>query len=84
MVLITSAVTNVLFGIVVDKLVNCVRPVSKASALFTKTTMMTIFLVINSIGVPVLIYADIFGFQPTSYVSLLTIISTDIKNFLRV
>jgi hypothetical protein len=61
-----------------------VRPASRAAGLFMKTTLLTVFLVINSIAVPVLIYADIFGFQPTSYVSLLTIISSDISNFLQV
>lgn len=82
--LITEIITNILFGIVVDKLVNCVRPESKASALFTKTLLLTIFLVINTVLVPILIYADIFGFEPTRYVSFLTLISSDIKNFLLV
>ena len=60
------------------------RPFSKTSGLYTKTAIYTIFLVFNSILIPVLIYADIFGFQPSSYVSFLTIISTDIANFLKV
>lgn len=83
-VLLTSIVTNALFGIVVNKLVICMKPYHNASALFIKTSIMTVFMVINSIFVPVLIYADIFGFLPTNYVSFLTIISTDIKNFLKV
>ena len=83
-ILITEAITNFIFGIVVDKLVNCMRPFSKASGLYMKTAIYSIFLVLNTILIPILIYADIFGFQPSSYVSFLTIISTDITNFLSV
>ena len=83
-VLITSIVTNAMFGIVVNKLVICMKPYHNASALVIKASILTVFTMINSILVPVLIYADIFGFYPTNYVSLLTIISTDIKNFLKV
>ena len=83
-ILITGAVTNVLFGMIVDSLVNCMRPASKASGLYMKTAMYTIFLVFNTVLIPVFIYADIFGFQPSSYVSFVTIISTDFANFLAV
>jgi hypothetical protein len=34
--------------------------------------------------VPLLIYADIFGFQASNYVSFITIISSDVKNFFSV
>lgn len=77
-VLITEVVTNIVFGIIVNNLVDCVRPESRAAGLFTKTLLLTIFLLINTILVPILIYADIFGFQPTQYVSFLTIISKDV------
>ena len=60
------------------------RPFSKANGLYLKTLLFTIFLCFNSILIPILIYADIFGFKATSYVSFLTIISTDITNFLAV
>jgi hypothetical protein len=50
----------------------------------TKTLIYTIFICLNSILVPVLIYADIFGFQASNYVSFLTIISSSIKDFLMV
>jgi hypothetical protein len=65
----------------VDKLVNFVRPASKSAGLLTKTTVYTIFIIFNSVFIPLLIYANIFGFQPSNYVSFITIISTDIKNF---
>ena len=76
-VIFTASLMNFLFGLIVDKLVICVRPVSQESALFAKTAIYTLFLILNSIVVPVLIYADIFGFQASSYVSFLTIISSD-------
>jgi len=83
-VIFTSSITNFIFGFIVDKLVNCVRPASKSSGMLTKTLIYTIFLVINSIFIPILIYADIFGFQPSNYVSFLTIISSGIKSFFSV
>ena len=83
-VIATSAITNFIFGLIVDKLVTCVRPISKSAGLLTKTTIYTIFLILNSVFIPVLIYADIFGFQPSNYVSFLTIISSGLKNMLSV
>jgi hypothetical protein len=80
----TSAITNFIFGLIVDKLVNCVKPISKSAGLLTKTTVYTIFLILNSIFIPVLIYADIFGFQPSNYVSFLTLISSSLKSILKV
>lgn len=79
--ILTSAITNFIFGLIVDKLINCVRPASKSSGLLYKVTIYTTFLIFNSVFIPVLIYADIFGFTPSSYVSFLTLISSDVKNF---
>jgi hypothetical protein len=62
-------------------LVNFVRPASKSAGLLTKTTIYTVFIIFNSIFVPLLIYANIFGFQPSNYVSFATLVSTDVKNF---
>jgi hypothetical protein len=73
-----------LFGLIVHKLVNFVRPNSKSAGLLTKTTIYTIFIIFNSIFVPLLIYADIFGFQASNYVSFITIISSDVKSFFSV
>lgn len=56
------------------------RPESKSTALVTKTFIFTIFIIINSILIPILIYGDIYGFKASSYVSLLTIVSSDLKN----
>jgi hypothetical protein len=83
-VIITASIMNFLFGFIVDKLINCVRPISQDAALSTKTAIYTVFLVINSIIVPILIYADIFGFQASKYVSFVTMISTDINSFFNV
>ena len=82
-VIITSALTNFIFGFVVGKLVNCVRPASKSSGMLTKIVIYTLFLIFNTVFVPLLIYADIFGFTPSTYVSLLTVISSDIENFFK-
>ena len=38
-------------------------------------------MIFNSVFVPVLIYAEIFGFTPGSYVSFVTLISSDAKDF---
>ena len=83
-VIATSAITNFIFGFIVDKLVSCVRPYSKSGGLLTKTTIYTIFLILNSVFIPVVIYADIFGFKPSNYVSFLTIISSSLKSVLQV
>jgi len=45
-----------------------------------KAVIFTIFIFINTIIIPILIYGDIYGFKVSNYVSLLTIISADIKN----
>ena len=79
-VIIASSIINVIFGLLINKLVHCMRPTSKSTALTTKTVIYTIFIVINTIFIPILIYGDIYGFKASSYVSLLTIISTDVKN----
>lgn len=76
--------TNILFGLISDRLVNFIRPSSYSATLKYKTAILTIFFTLNSILIPVLIYANIFGFTPSSYVSFLTIISSGIRNFLRV
>ena len=83
-VILTAGITNFLFGLIVDKLVNCVRPISYSAILLTKTSIYTTFLILNTIMIPILVYASIFGFEASNYVSLLTIISTDLKNLLSV
>lgn len=79
-----SAITNTLFGFVVDKIVNFTRPSSYSAGLMGKTVVYTIFLIFNTIFIPILIYSNIYGFKTTDYASLLTIISADLKNILRV
>lgn len=61
-VILTSSITNFIFGFIVEKLVDCVRPSSKSSGMMIKTLIYTVFLVLNSILIPLLIYANIFGF----------------------
>jgi hypothetical protein len=41
-------------------------------------------LIFNTILLPILIYSDIYGFKTTDYVSLVTIISADLKNAFKV
>ena len=82
--LVTSVITNFLFAWISDRLVSFVRPTSRSASLKIKAVIITIFLTLNTIVIPILIYADIFGFQPSSYVSFLTLISSDVKSFLAV
>jgi hypothetical protein len=79
-----SAVTNTLFGFVVDKIINFTRPSSYSAGLMGKTITYTLFLIFNTVFVPILIYSNIYGFKTTDYASLLTIISADLKNALKV
>jgi hypothetical protein len=83
-IIAASGITNFLFGFIVDKIVNFTRPSSQSSGLLTKTVIFTIFLIFNTIFLPILIYADILGFKATNYISFITIISSDVKNFLNV
>lgn len=75
-----SAITNSLFGIMIDKIVNFTRPSTFSSGLMAKTVIYTFFLIFNTIMIPILIYSDIYGFKTTDYASLITIISSDLKN----
>jgi hypothetical protein len=62
-VIITSSLTNFLFGLIVNNLVKFVRPASKSSGMLARTAIYnTLFLIFNTILIPLLIYADIFGF----------------------
>lgn len=79
-----SGITNTLFGIVVDKIVNFTRPMSYSSGLIGKSIVYTLFLIFNTVFIPILIYSNIYGFKTTSYASLLTIISSSLSNALRV
>jgi hypothetical protein len=60
------------------------QPTSLSNGYMWKTTFTTIFLIFNTVFLPLLIYADIFGFKATTYVSFITIISTDVRNFFQV
>lgn len=83
-VVAVSAITNTLFGLVVDKIINFTRPKSYSSGLISKTSVYALFLIFNTVFIPILIYSDIYGFKTTNYASLLTIISADLKNALKV
>lgn len=58
----TSAIVNVIFGVIVHKLVSLTQPYSHSVGYLWKTTIYTIFLIINTVFLPLLIYANIFGF----------------------
>ena len=83
-VVCTSALTNFIFGLIVHWMVNLTRPESNASGLLVKTVVFTFFIIFNTIVLPLLIYADVFGFRASDYVSFLTIISNDIRLFFNV
>ncbi len=69
---------------VVHKLVNLSQPKSHSVGYLWKTTVSSIFLIFNTVFLPLLIYANIFGFKTSYYVSLITIVSTDARAFLQV
>lgn len=81
---VASGVTNFLFGLIVSWIVNFTRPQSYSSGLLVKTIVYTTFMIFNSVILPLLIYADIFGFKTAEYLSFITIISTDFKQFMQV
>lgn len=80
----TSGFVNFLFGFIVDKLVNLTKPMSHSSGYVWKTSIYTIFMIFNTVFLPILLYANIFGFKASSYVSFISLISTDVKNFFKV
>ena len=49
-----------------------------------KNTIYTVFILLNKVFLPKLLYANIFGFKAANYVSLITVISTDLRNFFNV
>jgi hypothetical protein len=83
-IIITSSVTNILFTLISEKLINFVRPELFSAILKYKAAILTLFYTLNSVFIPLLIYANIFGFTPANYVSFFTIIFSDIRNFLKV
>lgn len=81
---ITSSVVNILFGLIVDKLINLTQPLSFSKGYMWKNSIYTLFIIFNTVFLPLLLYADIFGFKAAHYVSFVTVISTDISNFFNV
>lgn len=81
---LVSTITNAIFGVVIHKIVDCTKPISHSQSLKTKTVIFSIFLMFNTVFLPILLYSNIFGFKASSYFSFLQIISTDISNFLQV
>ena len=49
-----------------------------------KNTIYTIFIIFNTVFLPLLLYANIFGFKAANYVSFVTVISTDLRSFFNV
>jgi hypothetical protein len=83
-IIFTSTLTNFLFGLIVEKIINCTRPTSQSQSLKVKTLVYTVFLIFNSIFLPILLYSDIFGFKTSSYFSFVALISSGFGSFLQV
>jgi hypothetical protein len=83
-VIIISTIINYLFTFVVDKIVEFTRPKTNSSSLAARTSVLTIFTIINTVFIPLLIYSNIYGFKATNYVSLLTMMSSDLQNAFKV
>ena len=83
-IILVSSLTNVIFGFVIDKTIDCTKPSSRSLGLKRKAVIYSFFLIFNTVFLPILLYSDIFGFKSANYFSFLQIISTDASNFLQV
>jgi hypothetical protein len=72
-----STVSNILFNIVVNVLVDFTKPSSHSNALITKSLLLFLFLVINSCVLPLLIFSEFGTVRMASYMSLLKISDLD-------
>ena len=79
---VVSSITNLIFGFFLGKIIIFTKPNNLSSALFAQTLIYFIFIFINSLVLPVLIYSDLYGIKPASYVSLIKIFipNTDMFN----
>ena len=83
-IIITSGAVNFLFGLLVNRIVNFTRPGSHSSGYMMKNALYTSFMIFNTVLLPLLIYANIFGVKIANYISFITIFSSGIRNFLQV
>jgi hypothetical protein len=66
---------------VLGKIIRFTKPNNLSSALFAQTLIYFIFIFINSIVLPVIIYSDIYGVKPASYVSLIKLLIPNAQIF---
>lgn len=78
---LVSVLTNILFTLMVDRLVHFTKPKSLTSALLSKSIIMFLFLFINSCLTPVLIFSNMFGFKMAEKLSLLNLNTSDIPYY---
>lgn len=78
---VISTVTNFLFTIISKKVIDFTKPKSYSSGLVTKTLVLFVFLFLNTCLLPLLIYANVYGFKIASYVSLIQLINPSITFF---
>jgi hypothetical protein len=71
---VISSATNFLFGIFIDKIINFTKPANMSSGLISKTSILFLFFLINTCLLPLLLYANIYGFKIASYISLVALI----------
>lgn len=83
-IIITSGAVNFLFGLLVNRIVNFTRPGSHSSGYMMKNALYTSFMIFNTVLLPLLIYANIFGVKIANYISFITIFAAGIRNFLQV
>ena len=57
------------------------KPNNLSSALVTHTLVYFLFIFINSLILPVLIYSDLYGIKPASYVSLVKLLIPSVDFF---
>lgn len=76
-----SSVTNFIFGLLLWKIIQFTKPANLSSGLVSQTLIYFLFIFINSIILPVLIYSDLYGVKPASYVSFIKVLIPSINFF---
>ena len=78
---IVSTITNFIFGLLLTKIIEFTKPKNQSSSLVTQSFVFFLFLFINSIALPLLIYSDLNGVKPASFVSLIKVLFPNVEIF---
>lgn len=81
MAALISSVSNFIFGLLLWKIIQFTKPNNLSSGLVSQTLIYFLFILINSVILPVLIYSDLYGIKPASYVSFIQVLIPQINLF---